>query len=165
MPIGIGDPALPKAVGLIDDRKDLARARTNSVGCGGIRVIDDEVDPHRRPIERFRAQVERFRVLVDDEEPQPIDRQLGDHVPGRRRESLLFDSVECVAIEVDCRRRVLDVSIGVSDDAVMTTVTAGIAGSSARPPLSDAQAEQVVRQRGEANELACHKQRRSAGGR
>jgi hypothetical protein len=108
MTVRIRDSSLPKAVGLIGDWKDFARPGTNRLGCGDVGVIHDEVDANRCPVEGLRAQVERLWVLVNDKEPQPVDRHLGDHVPRRRSEARLFDGAKRIAVELDRRTRVPD---------------------------------------------------------
>src|SRR6266550_7244819 len=78
MAVGILNASLAQPVGLIRDGKHHSRSRIECTLSRPIGLVDDKAQPHRGAAQRLGAQVEAWRVLIDNEERLALDGHLRD---------------------------------------------------------------------------------------
>ena len=72
------DTALAEAIRLVGHREQLFAPAIECPLEYSVRVVDEQGNADRRPVERLRAEIECGRVLVDDDERRAVDLHLDD---------------------------------------------------------------------------------------
>ena len=97
----VSEATLPQPIGLVDNRGHEDSTVLDGSFDDRVRVLDEQVEPHRCPAEGLRTQVGRLRRLFRDPEPSLADRQFGNDPPIRVGVPVDLLGAECLRVERD----------------------------------------------------------------